>query len=618
MKRSFLTHHRNTALLTTLALAACAGSNDPGVEEESTPEIPGFEAFFGKADTGYVGNRAAEIEATLAGKVKVNVDKTNDELTEIASKLKADPRSWEHRDITSQVTEQLKYARNSLKAQKLNLNLEGGSPTFTEIEVVEGGLVLHYEVEIESLIKMKDLEEDGLEASDLVGREIAAQVPFLPEGLFDRLDKDCTRDPDTGGSVDPADLGAHNLFYYFAPDADGCELSPDELTTASYVVHSSLDAPTVYPEYDLLTADGKVSMVAIFGQIEHGELKPNDWGFLSFNDMTREFRSRGFRTRETFSDDRGHKLEKTYPGGLVVTIDMYTPHNIADEVPRDEADAMFRELIKTHEVVYYNGHAFYGSLNVLDDPAVYPEGVYQVINMDACWSYAYYTKQIFRNRATDADPDGYAFTDVINNTEPGITGSERTAVVLYDALFKGAAAQFSGGDASIFSWNNIVEYMNEHAEARARLRTTHPNPEIYGVSGVSTNRWSPNGPIPPVEPDGQVFETTDPVSIPDNDPAGATSILELPNGLGNPATVTVTVDIEHPYIGDLTVTVEHAGVTVTLHSLSGGGSDNLRLSLPTHSFAGTDAAGVWTLKVVDSAAQDVGTIKTFAVALPAE
>ena len=65
-----------------------------------------------------------------------------------------------------------------------------------------------------------------------------------------------------------------------------------------------------------------VSMVVLFGQIEHGELKPNDWGFLSFNTMARSFKTQGFTKTETFEGNRGQRMKKTFPGGLVVEIDV--------------------------------------------------------------------------------------------------------------------------------------------------------------------------------------------------------------------------------------------------------------------------------------------------------
>lgn len=596
-----------------IALVGCA--EDAPVESPAPVEdlaIPSMESFFGgKDDTGYVGNRAFELEATFSGRVQVVVpDKTDEELMALAEELLAGTNRWQHREITAQVTEQIKYARNTLKSENLNLNLEGGDPTFSSIDVIEGGLELVYTVSIESLVKFKDLEEKNLTVEELVGRQIEVTLPARPDGLFERVGAACASDNETGGPVDPEDLGAHNLFYYFDAEREGCPLTESDLFTGSYSVESSLDAATVYPEYDLLVEDGRIDMVVIFGQITHGDLESNDWGWIGFNQFSRSLRYIGFRVVDDFADDMGHRMERTFPGGLIVSIKIYTPVGVADHVPREEANELFREAIGGNEIVYYNGHAFYGSLSVLDDPEVYPADRYQIVMMDACWSYAYYTKQIFRNRATDDDPDGYALVDVVNNTEPAISGSNQTAIVLWENVFKGAAEVHAGGTAELYSWNNIVEYMNEHAEARAARRTTYPDPEIYGVSGVTTNAFTPGG--GGTEPTGTVYSSDESVAIPDNDPNGASSSIELPSDAGTAEAITVRVAIEHTYIGDLEVVLSHGDTSLTLHDRSGGSSDNLNLSVDTAAFSG-DASGTWTLTIVDSAGIDTGSLTSWSI-----
>ncbi len=604
-----------TALLALLLPATLVPFAGCAVDDPEA-ELPNFEDWAdGKADTGYVGNRAAEIEAVFTGRVRVaQPGKSDSELQTIADALRENPRSWSYRDITGQVTEQIKYARNALKAQKFDLNLEGGSPSFTDIAVEPEALVLSYSVVVESLVKFKDLEERGLTPADLVGTVVDSKLPIVPAGLFDRTGNQCATDEDTGEQPELSELGAHNLFYYFDPEREGCPLTATDLAVGRYEVHSSLDAPTVYPEYDRLVADGKITMVALFGQIEHGELESNDWGFISFNTFTRSLQRMGFTKTESFPDNRGHQLSRSYPGGLEVVVDMYTPVDFADSVPREQSNERFREAMRSHEIVYYNGHAFYGSLTVLDEPTAYPTDTYQIIFMDACWSYAYYTKQVFRNKATEADPDGYALADVVNNTEPGITGSEETAAVLYQNIFKGAAAVRAGSDPSLYSWNNMTAYMNEHAEARAARRTSHPDPEIYGASGVRTNSFQPGG--EPTEPTaGNRFENDTPVEIPDNDPVGVTSTIDVPAGTAASDTVVIEVDITHTYIGDLTVTVEHNGISSVLHQRSGGSTDDLSLQVAVADFAGADPSGAWALTVTDSADIDSGHLNQWAVVL---
>src|SRR3989304_8069260 len=90
--------------LLAASLGGCAIADDaPG-------DLGGFEDWVdGKYDTGYGGNRAAEIEAVVTGRVRVPLpDKTQEELEAIAATLRADPRSWDVRDVAGEGASQVK------------------------------------------------------------------------------------------------------------------------------------------------------------------------------------------------------------------------------------------------------------------------------------------------------------------------------------------------------------------------------------------------------------------------------------------------------------------------------------------------------------------------------
>jgi hypothetical protein len=587
-----------------------------GAGEEEDIEILDFEDFFGgKMDTGYVGSQAMEIEATLTSQVAVTVPGTPEELTAIAAGLRTNPSLYG--DIVDQVSEQVKYARNTLQKAAVNLNLEGGTPTFTNVTVVAGGLVLDYQVTIESLIKFKDLKE-GQTPESLVGQSYEMKLPYSPTGLLEKIKNQCATDPDDASAPVPVEeLGAHNLFFYWDPARAGCPLAAEELRTARFVINSSLDTPNVYPEFDRLTADGLITMVAVFGQIDHGELKPDDWGFVSFDTFTRELERRGFEVTESFDNNTGHRMEKTYDGGLKVSVKMLTPVDFADNVPREQANQKFFDALRNHEVVYYAGHAFYGSLTVLEDPTSFPANTYQVIFMDACWSYAYYTKQVFRNKATPDDASGWGLVDVINNTEPSVTGSEVTAAILWHNFFKGAAAAHKGSSTKVYSWNNLIKYMNENAQRRADQRK-EKDPEIYGVSGVRTNQFG-QAPSSSGGDSGtaHVYEFTTPTAIPDEDSYGIAPTISVPTSeSGATGSLAISVTITHSYIGDLAVWLEHGGKSFMLHNYSGGGTQNLNIQVQTDVFAGTRKSGDWVLRVKDVTEQDVGTLDRWSIAFP--
>ncbi|HEY7560220.1 MAG TPA: M36 family metallopeptidase [Candidatus Binatia bacterium] len=110
-------------------------------------------------------------------------------------------------------------------------------------------------------------------------------------------------------------------------------------------------------------------------------------------------------------------------------------------------------------------------------------------------------------------------------------------------------------------------------------------------------------------------ETTPNQQVPDNQPAGISSVLMVPQS-GRIGRVTVSVDIEHTFIGDLQVSVTTpAGKTAVLHNRSGSSTDNLIKSysnegMPSlQALLGEEAQGDWTLKVADLASQDNGRLR---------
>jgi subtilisin-like proprotein convertase family protein len=108
------------------------------------------------------------------------------------------------------------------------------------------------------------------------------------------------------------------------------------------------------------------------------------------------------------------------------------------------------------------------------------------------------------------------------------------------------------------------------------------------------------------------FNSTPNVSIPDNNATGATADVTA-SGVTAPKGLTVSVKITHTYSGDLTLTLLKDGTAVkTLRQNQGGGTANI---IDTYTLSATELGsapnGKWSLKVVDNAAQDTGTIDTF-------
>ncbi len=121
-----------------------------------------------------------------------------------------------------------------------------------------------------------------------------------------------------------------------------------------------------------------------------------------------------------------------------------------------------------------------------------------------------------------------------------------------------------------------------------------------------------------------VFTSTDtPIAIPDNTPAGISSVIIVPDSfcIGD---VDVDLDITHTFIGDLLVNlIAPDGTSITLHNETGGGAANLVVSYDDEAgipadgpgaltdLDGLESLGAWTLHVSDNAGADVGTLNSW-------
>ena len=121
---------------------------------------------------------------------------------------------------------------------------------------------------------------------------------------------------------------------------------------------------------------------------------------------------------------------------------------------------------------------------------------------------------------------------------------------------------------------------------------------------------------------GEYYNAT-PVAIPDNDPVGITSYIDVPDSF-QVTDINVFVDITHDLIGDLIIDVTSpASTEVTLHNRSGGSAQDIytwydRETAPDGpgtmgDFDGGNSMGMWQLRVSDNAQQYTGTLNSWSV-----
>jgi serine protease len=103
------------------------------------------------------------------------------------------------------------------------------------------------------------------------------------------------------------------------------------------------------------------------------------------------------------------------------------------------------------------------------------------------------------------------------------------------------------------------------------------------------------------------------IDIPDNNEAGITSTINVPDEL-TIFNTTTSINIAHTWIGDLVITLTSpAGSSATLHNKAGGNGTSIDASFPASAFDGEIAKGEWKLHVVDTADADSGTLNNWSI-----
>ena len=100
--------------------------------------------------------------------------------------------------------------------------------------------------------------------------------------------------------------------------------------------------------------------------------------------------------------------------------------------------------------------------------------------------------------------------------------------------------------------------------------------------------------------------------VPDNDPTGIEQSLEV-DADGTIEGLSVTVDLEHTYSGDLEVTLTKGEQRVVLHNRADGGDDFRPKTFEVPALVGAQLRGAYTLHVSDHANRDEGTLRGFSL-----
>ena len=562
-----------SVLLLALAPLACSSDTEPsggsGTADEGTNPFLDDQSNTGKEDSAYMNPDGIEVEVDLEADVVVS-------------------SSWRLADAPADLGQfALTYLRkrgefyieslaeDASSDQRVEWRVDGTWMTAAETDGVDKAKLTHFRIRGINAVLLHSAA-NGVQ----VGSVFNAVVPMNPYTVMSDAGDKCA-DPDNHMG-----LSQSVYWYLWNPARSGCEIPTQEMSVT--VSKMFAPGPVTYPEYDKLVADGKVTAVVLFGQIGDGAVSDSDPGMRAFNQMARWLKDSDFQ--EVTPAPVGKRFSK-HIGEVDYEIDLYSPYDFSGLSDHSHFNN-FQKALSEHEIVTYDGHSMLGASDFWSKPT-YPD-FYQVYLYGGCLGYEYYVKPILGGKG------GWENLDIMSSVVEVSADANRFAgpflAKLAWALDNGYAA----------SWRDML------IAVRQRVGDS-----TFGASGVRDNCFSPTGSLCTEEPDPTTttrYDSSGQVSIPDNNPGGASSTIEVADSFV-PAMVSVELNVTHTWVGDLVVTLEHGGATATLWDKTGGGTQNLQRTFETDAFAGLDASGTWTLHVVDTADQDTGAIDSWALLL---
>ena len=542
--------------LVLVGVVGCDGNVD-----DSADVNPFLETYDGKADTGYLNLRGVEVEVTLEADVQASGWRINDAPAELAQ-----------------------FAVTYLRKKK-NFYLEilaedATSPDRVEWLVdgqwMDAQAAANIPVEQKTHFRMRGANAVvmGSSVNDVqAGQVYQAPVPTTPYNLKSQLQEKC--------ASHNSHLGLSDSIYWYLwnPDKSTCPESIKQTMTLT-VERVLPNNPASYPEYDKLWEDNLLTVVVLFGKLDDKEDIHDDSNWRNADKFCKWLKEAGFTEEQ--EAPLGRRFVH-HAGELTEQVDVYYPdafHSVADHMRMHN----WQKAVSEHEVVMYNGHSVLGTGYAFEQ-VHYPD-FYQIFQVASCLSYEYYVRPVLQGKG------GWENVDVVSNVTPTYYHEN---LPLCGALLKRLFDGFENGGQ--VSWQDIMLAISKKLH-HAR----------FGVSGARGNCFTPNGSVCGGSGEqGIRYENTDTVIIPDNDPNGASSVINVQDS-AEIKTLSVELDITHSYVGDLEIVLEHGGVSETLWARSGGSQENIRASFETSMFEGQDVSGDWTLLLIDHARMDEGQL----------
>lgn len=550
-----------------LALSACDDGATSDFDAQALNPLLESAATPGKADTGYFNPDGIEVEVDI----EADIDAPDFRKADGPAILGQFAMTWlrNNREIYLE-----SLAEQATSDQRVEWLVDGAWKTARDAASLPKSSLTRFRIRGINAVLLHEAR-NGVD----VGTSFEVRVPKKPFSIMADAGDTCAK---KDGHIT---LDQSVYWYLWNPDSAACkaELQPMKIT-----VSKMLPSKLTYPEYDQLTADGKVTMVVLFGQIGD-KLDASDIGVRAHAQMGRWLVQGGFT--EVIPAPVGKRYSKVVKG-ITVEVDLYSPYEFSGL--SDYAHfGNFQKALSEHEIVAYDGHSMLGASDFWERPT-YPD-FYQVFLYGGCLGYEYYIAPILHGKG------GWDKLDILSSViEVTANANEYAGPFLAKLLY-------ALENGYTVTWKDILGAIR-----------TRVGDSTFGMSGVHDNCFSPGGslcsvtPVDPATPSANVFSATPNATIPDANETGIASTLTV-TATGTVETLAVHVNIDHSYVGDLVVTLAKDNLSTTLYDGRGVGGVGLDETFMTNAFAGVSLAGEWTLSVIDNAEADEGTLTTWSL-----
>ena len=431
---------RNSLVLAVaLAATACAADGAPDDDNPFAQDLPDD----GKEDSAYMNPDGIEVEVDLEGDVEGPASRVGEAPVAIGQYAMTLFRKSETMFIES-------LAEDGTSPDRAEWRV--GGTWYKATELPAGAALTHWRLRGLNTVLLFE------HARVAQGATFTAKVPLKPFSVYTDAGPGCADDDDHIG------LDQSVYWYRWEPAQASCTIPLQDLKVTVSKKFPTLQSAR-YPEYDQLIADGKVTSVVLFGQIDDGAITETETGMRNFKKMGRNLVAAGYAE---VTAPVGKRYRKTLTSGVVAEIDLYSPREFSGLGDFGHF-ANFQKALAEHEIVAYDGHSMLGASDFWARPT-YPSS-YQIFLYGGCLGYEYYVKPILHGKG-----DTWANLDVMSSVvEVSADANQFAAPAI-------AKLHYAIDHGKRSSWRAVMLTVRENV-----------GDSTFGVSGVRDNCFTPTG-----------------------------------------------------------------------------------------------------------------------------